>query len=263
MLYTDNYQMNLPQTSDAVRVEDFNENTTAIDGLLAGMEISDTTAAEIWGCNNVPDNATISGAFSKIAQTVPSAIGTPGTLLMAGTSEANWGKNRSYYDLIEALTINHTGNLNWICDVPTGWSVETLEGIYIEVDLTIIGAYNNEDSARSCGLKQGTIGTGYIYFPSDEVSGYDATSVTTVSLRKAFMGAFRTGDEMTIAGEYVQNGGSSYSTFAAGYLTVDDDLVTAISSAGLGFYQNGTYDYSPYCVSCTGTGKYYAVRSVG
>lgn len=177
MQYTDYYELNLPETTDAVRVEDLNENTRAIEGILEGIleeiDISTITGAEIWGGNNLPTNITIDGAFSKLAQSIPSTMGTPGTVLTAGANGASWGSNLFYPELVAEITVNVSSAMDWIADIPTGWSTANMTGILIRGDLTWVGKHNGDyDSSPRAHSENMTIGylpiTSSVYFPASD-----------------------------------------------------------------------------------------------
>ncbi len=256
MLYTDNYELNLPQTSDAVRVEDINENTRSIDGLLAGMELTDLTAAEIWGGNNIPSEVTISGAFSKLAQSVPATVGTVGTLLTAGSIGASWGRNMYYAELISEVTVNRSGDLTSLAGLPTGWSVENLRGMIIEGELDWVGRHNNYvDYSISQPLMCNSVElTDDIYFYTAYSYDSDATNKTTFCT--TFHCVALDDNDLTLSAPNDAGDGI--------YFTVTDGVVTGTGGYRpyVGFYYYASDKMRPSTDSITGTVRFYALREV-
>lgn len=265
MQYTSNYQLNLPQTTDAVRVADFNENTTVIDGLLAEMEISDTAAAEIWGGNNIPSTVTISGALSKLADTVPSTMGTEGKLLMAGANGASWGSNRYYPELVRSVTINKTGSINSLASVTTGWDATNLVGLRFVVDVTLTGPYNNDSGSGTSLLVIGGLNVSDAQITLPNKNNIDTTTTVQISVDVDLRCMAKQDNVISVecGGSYVYSSSWAGVHYSAGTLTVNDsNVVTAVSGLNFGYASWSWYDIYPYATTAVGTAKIYALREV-
>lgn len=263
MQYTDNYNLKLPQSTDAVCVEDFNENAEIIDGALAVLEISAVTAAEVWGGNSVPTSPTIDGALSKLAQTVPATMGTAGQVLTAGASEAGWGANFFYPQLIGEVAVNVTGNLDTLATIPVGWSTENLTGLAVRGTLTLVGKYNNDSDDEDSMVRMGEARL-TPRIPFAETGTQDQSQVDTVSFSAIFT-AVGSGEgtlSIGIPSQSASNSGVNV-MFTCCSFTQSEGVATGLTEGGLlGFETSSSSDRVPAAASCTGTVQFYALRAV-
>ncbi len=204
-----------------------------------GNVLSDDAETAVFGS---PQNATPSEAIASLANTV----------------------TREYLELVGEMAVDATGSLQTIiaaANMPVGWSVENLVGLYLEGELTITGAYNNDDGNKTSWLilNDDTVATHY--FP--ELSGdyYSADSVDVLQFNAKFWGVGGTEDSKKVGIRTTEKGLSSFTEMQTVTLSVENDLVTTFGSA-LGFYYNTSYDFRPCAGSCVGTVKLYAIRKM-
>lgn len=234
MQYTQQFNLNMPEETDRIRVDDFNENAQVVDEVLGLI--------------------------------APNRAGVDGEMLVCGSSGPTWSPHLYQAELIGEEIINLSGaltqgettesyNYNVVAQLPTGWDTTDVTAIWAEVNLQGVDIVNTSASKVLC-LAFGTqpLSRGIIYSTarSYAYTGKVGCSVTGSIDGLIYVGTRGIGD--TAAWDSVD---------WTGTLEVDDaGIVTAVGACYIGFKPANGYYYTLSTTSLTGTVKFYAVKEL-
>lgn len=89
MEYTEKFNFRLPQTTDDVSIADINFNTQEIEEALITAVMDSEAIQAVWGSDS-PEETTVSGAFAKLALSIPVEMGEEEQVLTVTEDGVVW-----------------------------------------------------------------------------------------------------------------------------------------------------------------------------